>query len=342
MIRTIALWLVITTGILWAQEPAKPPAKPDAKSDLAILEAAYKADMGDIAADYEKWAEALQKWYLGALDKLGGERVKSGDLEGALAFKSERERIAARAETTPEQTQAMPASLAKLRAAYEPELKKIVDEAGRRKDAARGKHIGRLDALQKRLTMAGDIDDAVLVRAEKDQIASEMAASAAVRAPKQAEIPPLPPVASSPKPRASPEPPAPADLLDDSADFSLSGTGVTIATLSTGSKAFSNRNYVWQKVPADLEGRRYTQPAGGVPPHLIVRAKRDAVVEVITAIAIDQSGFRLPGWDRPGTPFSYSDAKQSRMVLARKRLKAGEELLIPQGNWSGVLVLLPK
>ena len=340
MIRITALWLVIAAGILWAQEPAKAPAKPDVKSDLAVLEAAYKADLDDVAAEYEKWFAALQKWYLAGLDKLQAESIKSGDLEGAVALKAERERIAARAETTPEQIQAMPASLAKLRAAYEPGLKKIVDEAGRRKDAVRARQIGRLDALQKRLTLAGEFDDAVLVRTRKEQFAKEMAEAAGFAAAKPAEAPDSPAAGASAKPPEPSGPAVPADLIADSPDFFISGSGVTIATLTTGSKAFANRGYIWQKVPADLEGRRYTQTAGGVAARMVVRAKRDVVIEVLTAI--DQSGLRLPGWDRPGTAFTYSDGKQTRMVLARKRLNAGEELLIPQGNWSGVLVLLPK
>ena len=193
--RLAAFWLVIAAAMLSAQEPAKAPANAetkattDAKATLAALAAAYKADMGEIAADYEKWFTALQNWYLAGLDKLQGETIKAGDLEAVLAFKAERERIAARAETTQEQIQSMPARLAKLRAAYEPALKKIVDEAARRKDAARARHLANLDALQKRFTTSVELDEALLVRKEKDQFAVEMAeaADAAVAKPPSPE-----------------------------------------------------------------------------------------------------------------------------------------------------------
>ena len=176
--RIAALWLAIVASLLWAQEPAKAPAKPDAKDSLAALAAAYKSDLDEVAADYEKWLATLQAWYLSSLDKLQAERTKAGDLEGVLAFKAERERIESHTETTREQVHAMPETLAKLRAAYEPALKRIVDQAAQRKDAARGKYFARLEALQKSLTLSIDLDNALLVRAEKDRIAAEMAEAA--------------------------------------------------------------------------------------------------------------------------------------------------------------------
>jgi formylglycine-generating enzyme required for sulfatase activity len=187
-----ALLLVMAAGMLWGQDPARTPAKadtkPDTKSDLAVLKAAYKAELGDVAADHEKWFAALQKWYLAGLEKLQGERMKAGDLEGTLAFKAERDRIAARRETTQEQIQAMPAILRKLRAAYEPALKKIEDEAARRKDVARGKYFGNLEALQKRLTVGGYLDQALLVKTEKDRLTTEMALAAGASIAPPAEV----------------------------------------------------------------------------------------------------------------------------------------------------------
>jgi len=57
--------------------------------------------------------------------------------------------------------------------AYEPALKKIMDEAARRKDAARARPIASLEALQKRLTLSQDLDAALLVRKEKERFAAE-------------------------------------------------------------------------------------------------------------------------------------------------------------------------
>jgi len=149
---------------------------------------------------------------------------------------------------------------------------------------------------------------------------------------------PATPAPDKTKPQ-SPEVAISEDATIDSRDFSLSGSGFALAKLSNGDVAFSNRGYVWQDVPANLNGRRYTRAPGGNPPRVTVHAKRDTTLEVITAI--DQPGVELSGWKETGPPFTYSDDKHTRVVLLQKHLTAGQDLEIPRGNWSGVLVLLP-
>ena len=65
MMKNIALvpvlWLLVAGAMLPGQEPAGVPAKADVKNDLAALATALKADLDEVAADYEKWFAALQK-----------------------------------------------------------------------------------------------------------------------------------------------------------------------------------------------------------------------------------------------------------------------------------------
>jgi hypothetical protein len=176
------------------EKPAAPPVKaaatanpsepkieatPAVKAALAALLSSYAAAKETVAAQQEKWIGALRAWYLQDLTKLQGERTKAADLEGAVAAKTERERITAGAEPTREQIDAMPESLRRVRATYDPALKKGADELARRNDAAGRKYLADLEALQKRLTMGGDLDQAVLVRAEKERAAEEMQKGAA-------------------------------------------------------------------------------------------------------------------------------------------------------------------
>lgn len=204
-IRMVGIWLAAIAGILCAEEPAKPSASPAPKSELTTLTAFHKAELDEISKEYEKWFAALQTWYLGGLDKLFSERTKAGDLDGAVAIRAERERIAARTESTAGQIQAMPPLLAKLRAAYDPAKKRIDDEAARRISAARVKYAANLEALQKQLTMKSDLDQAMLVRDEKNRVTAEIAKDAsAAPAPTIASVPPMPQ-----KPQATPLPAAP-------------------------------------------------------------------------------------------------------------------------------------
>jgi hypothetical protein len=130
----------------------------------------------------------------------------------------------------------------------------------------------------------------------------------------------------------------------ESRDFSVTGSGFAIARLENGAKAFSNRDYVWQSVPGSLSGRRYTQAAGGVPPRLVVHARQNVVLEVMTAT--EQHGLDLASWNQPGTGFTYTDrkgkaGKGTRMALLHKSLQKGQDFELPQGNWSGVLLIFP-
>ena len=179
MTRVLLLCLIFFRSVLCAQEPAKPAAKPDAAAEIKVASAPYHAAVEAVSAEYQKWIAALDTWYLAELDKLQAARAKLGDLDGAIAIKKERERMASHSPTTPEQIQAMPAPLRTLRAGYDQGLKKSADEGARRIDTARRKYLADLEALQKRITTTGDIDKALLVKAEKDRFIAEMAAGPA-------------------------------------------------------------------------------------------------------------------------------------------------------------------
>jgi hypothetical protein len=129
-------------------------------------------------------------------------------------------------------------------------------------------------------------------------------------------------------------------LPNESADLVVSGKGFVMTELKDNDQAFSNRGYVWQKVPMDLRGRLYTKVAGGSQTQIKVKAKRDTVVQVIADP--QEPGVKMTGWDRTGTRFIYTNAKKSEVVLYKQKLAAGQELEIPKGSWCGALVLLPK
>ncbi len=174
--RIPILSLIFATSVLCAEEPAKPLTNPDAMTELKGASAPYYAALESVSADCQKWLAALETSYLAGLDKLKDARAKAGDLDGAVAIKAEQERFAAHAATTAEQIQAMPAALRTLRATYDQGVKRIADEGRRRMDLPRRKHLADLDALQKRITISGDIDQALLVKAEKERFIAEMTA----------------------------------------------------------------------------------------------------------------------------------------------------------------------
>jgi hypothetical protein len=134
--------------------------------------------------------------------------------------------------------------------------------------------------------------------------------------------------------------PEPRPVTFEQVDSSVSGYGFEIASLEEGGKAFSNREYTWGEVPAALKGWRYTRTAGGEAAEITVNGKRAGTV--MAATVMEQAGLALAGWEAvPGMSFTYSDRGRSRMVVFRRMLGPGEALVLPQGNWSGLVLLLP-
>jgi hypothetical protein len=126
----------------------------------------------------------------------------------------------------------------------------------------------------------------------------------------------------------------------ESADMVVTGKGFTIAPLNNNEAAFSNRGYVWKGVPVNLQGSHFTRINGGVHPQIKVRAKQNTDIQVFTDVTTDAK-VDLTGWERTGAQFILTNGKKSHVVVFKKKLEAGQEIDVPQGNWTGVLVLLP-
>jgi hypothetical protein len=143
---------------------------------------------------------------------------------------------------------------------------------------------------------------------------------------------------------AAPNAPASAQTADEesrmeSEDLMVFGKKFTEGTLKNKEVAFNNRGYVWWRVPKAMTGWRYTKVDGGVPPEIRVRAKRDAVVHISNQLS--DPGVDLSGWEQTELQFTFNTPKWPEIVVYTKKLAAGQEVSIPQGNWGGTLVLLP-
>lgn len=126
----------------------------------------------------------------------------------------------------------------------------------------------------------------------------------------------------------------------ETADFVLTGSGFELAPLADGQKAFSNRNYVWRDIPAPFRNGRYTRVGGGATAEIQVTAKRDATLYFATALSLP--GIKRDGWTQADAAFSYTDKGNTTVTVHHRAIKAGELVTIPQGNWTGGLVLLPE
>ncbi|MDP6558183.1 MAG: sulfatase-like hydrolase/transferase, partial [Pirellulaceae bacterium] len=110
--------------------------------------------------------------------------------------------------------------------------------------------------------------------------------------------------------------------------------------LGNGERAYSNRDYTWFDVPASLQDWRFTRTFGGEAAFVAVRAKRRMIVTMATSAG--HAGVDLSGWKpAKGKTFGYTDGGRTRMQVFVRELKAGQRVVIPQGTWTGGLLLLP-
>jgi len=137
-------------------------------------------------------------------------------------------------------------------------------------------------------------------------------------------------------------PPATAVNLASAAagaqSLTVAGRGFVIRDLTDGARAYGNRTYVWRDVPKRFGRWQFTQTRGGVKSAFTVKAAADGVIHLATAPG--QGGIDLTGWTRlEGVSFWYTDRGRTRMGVYTRPCKAGQTIAIPQGNWTGGIVL---
>ncbi|MGM0489448.1 MAG: hypothetical protein ACQESR_22140 [Planctomycetota bacterium] len=138
-----------------------------------------------------------------------------------------------------------------------------------------------------------------------------------------------------------PETIGPGEPIKVSLDgLTVQGRNFTVETLNNDSKSFANRTYVWKQVPEKLQGWRYARTAGGSNPRVRATANRDTTLWMATATG--QSGIDTSGWQpEPELGFHYTDDGRTRMDVFRREVESGESVEIPQGNWTGGVLLVP-
>lgn len=125
----------------------------------------------------------------------------------------------------------------------------------------------------------------------------------------------------------------------DASDLAVTGHGWTLTRLADGERAFANRPYVWQGLPETFRDWRITQVSGGVHAEILVQARRATTLFATTA---KQAGLVLPGWNTAANDaFHYTDKNKTSMTVYCRALTAGEEIVVPQDSWAGLMVLLP-
>lgn len=121
----------------------------------------------------------------------------------------------------------------------------------------------------------------------------------------------------------------------------IRGNRLEIGKLDNEELAFANRKYVWFDVPENLQGWHFTRTRGGEPANISVTTE-DGEATIYLATAPSQQGIDLSAWRKvDGATFGYTDRGRTRVQVFRRTVPAGEQVAIPQGNWSGGILLIP-
>ena len=208
--RPLFASIVLALGMAaHAQDNAAPSAAGPAQSEMqkwltatdAQWQAAFKRDVTDV---HETELGKLKLQFLTSLETAIAKASSAGDLDGAVALRNEQKRFA-ETNVFPEQDLAAEAaSVKQLRAAIRTQIARLEKERALRTKALHAKYDPVLAQAQTQLTQRQRIDDALLVKAKRDEVAAEWLTPSVVALLGKAE--PTAPVAGGAKPAAAPKP----------------------------------------------------------------------------------------------------------------------------------------
>ena len=207
----ILLFLLLTAGITRAQaqdNPTPAPATEPAQTEMqkwiattdAQWQAAFKRDVADV---HEAELNKVKLQYLTALDDAIKKASSAGDLDGAVTLRNEQKRFGD-TQLFPEQDEAGDAAAVKqIRAAIRAQLAQLEKNNAVRAKALHAKYDQVLEQAQAQLTQRQRFDDAVLVKAKRDEVAAAWITPAITAAVEKA-TPPAPVATRGPvaKPKA--------------------------------------------------------------------------------------------------------------------------------------------
>lgn len=124
-------------------------------------------------------------------------------------------------------------------------------------------------------------------------------------------------------------------------ELEIRGHNFETGILSKGVRAFGNRRYVFEHVLEDFWGWQFTRLNGGQRSCLRVVAKTDMTIYAATSTS--RQPIDMTGWTpRSGTYLQYTDGGHTKMPVFTQELKANEEIRLPEGSWTGVMIMAPR
>lgn len=113
---------------------------------------------------------------------------------------------------------------------------------------------------------------------------------------------------------------------------------------ANGTRAFTNRRYVWRDIPDDFPLKRFAAIEGGGTNVVHINLKTDGMVYIAfsTEAQLPAAQFaRANKWEPTELAFSYNAQGKTRLFVLQKFLRAGE-YRFPRIGFAGPVFLLPE
>ena len=172
MLMALSVYALAQDNAAPAPAAATVPAQTEMQKWIATTDAqwqaAFKRDVGDVVAAELK---QLEFQYVTSLDAAITKASSAGDLDGAVALRNEQKRFI-ETKALPEQDEtADTATVKQLRAPIRTQLAKLAKDNAARAKALHAKYDQVLAQAQAQLTQRQRLDDALLVKAKREEIA---------------------------------------------------------------------------------------------------------------------------------------------------------------------------
>lgn len=167
-------------AVLLAMVPGSVPAiSTNAAPTLESMRRDYELSLQKQQAESGVAAIGKGNDYIKSLAALADTLQKAGDLEGLVAAKQEKERFEKEKQVPPQSPAGLPPPVIKLQTDYRKNLAQAETEKYTGLISLTDKYVGQLNALKKQMTVDGQIDEALKMKAEADRVKSSPPVSAA-------------------------------------------------------------------------------------------------------------------------------------------------------------------
>lgn len=173
---------MLVSSLAYAQAPAAPVA--EMQKWVATLDTTWQETYArEVTAPFDAEMAKLAQQYLAAVDANAQKASTAGNLDQTVLWRAEHERFAGTKDVPAEDEATTPVALKQLRASWRTQAARLQKDRGTRATTVLARYDLVLAQAQKQLTQAQRIDDALLIKKQREEVAARWMPAAVAPAP---------------------------------------------------------------------------------------------------------------------------------------------------------------